>query len=260
MKKKILAIQADPLSSINIKTDTTFLLALEAQKLSFKIYWYETKNLSYENGKVYVDAKEVIFFKNKKKYYEKIIRYDKKNKFFVIDNEIISPNNTLKKNINSIYKFNKLKDKSIIEISPSGEECLKKLSSVLLKYNGLLILIDYGSFVNKGHSTIQSVKNHKKTNLFENIGEQDITYMIDFSYYKRLFESLTLKAYGPFTQKDFLKSIGINELKDKLIKKTPENKTANIESGLKRLIDNNEMGNLFKVLIVSSEKLENYEK
>ena len=51
MKKKILAIQADPLSSINIKTDTTFLLALEAQKLSFKIYWYETKNLSYENFK-----------------------------------------------------------------------------------------------------------------------------------------------------------------------------------------------------------------
>ncbi len=182
------------------------------------------------------------------------------SKFFVIDNEIISPNNTLKKNINSIYKFNKLKDKSIIEISPSGEEYLKKLSSVLLKYNGLLILIDYGSFVNKGHSTIQSVKNHKKTNLFENIGEQDITYMIDFSYYKRLFESLTLKVYGPFTQKDFLKSIGINELKDKLIKKTPENKTANIESGLKRLIDNNEMGKLFKVLIVSSEKLENYEK
>ena len=73
MKKKILAIQADPLSSINIKTDTTFLLALEAQKLSFKIYWYETKNLSYENSKVFVDAKEVIFFKNKKKYY-KIIK------------------------------------------------------------------------------------------------------------------------------------------------------------------------------------------
>ena len=29
---KIVAIQADALSSINVKTDTTFLIALEAQK------------------------------------------------------------------------------------------------------------------------------------------------------------------------------------------------------------------------------------
>ena len=33
--KKIIAIQADPIEKINIKTDTTFLLALEAQRSSF---------------------------------------------------------------------------------------------------------------------------------------------------------------------------------------------------------------------------------
>ena len=36
-KNKIVAIQADPLDSINIKTDTTLLLALEAQKRGFRI-------------------------------------------------------------------------------------------------------------------------------------------------------------------------------------------------------------------------------
>ena len=37
MSKKFLAIQADPIETININTDTTFLLALEAQKRFSKI-------------------------------------------------------------------------------------------------------------------------------------------------------------------------------------------------------------------------------
>ena len=51
-KKKIIAIQADSLNSINIKTDTTFLLALEAQKRGNKIYSYKTKDLNIIKGKV----------------------------------------------------------------------------------------------------------------------------------------------------------------------------------------------------------------
>ena len=40
---KIVAIQGDSLNSINRKTDTTLLLALEAQRRGYKIYYYETK-------------------------------------------------------------------------------------------------------------------------------------------------------------------------------------------------------------------------
>tara|TARA_Y100000817_G_scaffold12665_1_gene9773 strand:+ start:1953 stop:2888 length:936 start_codon:yes stop_codon:yes gene_type:complete len=78
MSKKFLAIQADPIETININTDTTFLLALEAQKRFSKIYWYETKDLSFIKGKVYAEAKEVIFFQNKKKYFKvlKITKID----------------------------------------------------------------------------------------------------------------------------------------------------------------------------------------
>jgi len=45
MKKinKIVAIQGDPLHLINRKTDTTLLLALEAQKRNYKIFYYQTK-------------------------------------------------------------------------------------------------------------------------------------------------------------------------------------------------------------------------
>ena len=72
--QKSIAIQANSLDSINVETDTTLLLALEAQKRSYQIYWYETKDLSLIKGKVYAQAKKVFFFENRKKYF-KILKY-----------------------------------------------------------------------------------------------------------------------------------------------------------------------------------------
>jgi len=71
MKKhnKIIAIQGDPIQSINRKTDTTLLLALEAQRRNYKIYYYETKNLTFFRNKIYALSKEVKFYENKKKFY-----------------------------------------------------------------------------------------------------------------------------------------------------------------------------------------------
>ncbi len=72
--QKIIAIQANSVDLINIETDTTLQLALEAQKRSCQIYWYETKDLSLIKGKVYAKAKKVIFFENRKKYF-KILKF-----------------------------------------------------------------------------------------------------------------------------------------------------------------------------------------
>ena len=71
MKKnnKIVAIQGDALQTMNPKTDTTLLLALEAQKRNYKIYYYETKNLTFLNNDVYALSKEVEFKEDKKNFY-----------------------------------------------------------------------------------------------------------------------------------------------------------------------------------------------
>ena len=75
---KIVAIQADALSSINVLTDTTLLLALEAQKKFYKIYWYETKDLSLIKGNVFVKAK-LVKFSDKEKIFYKISQTIKLN-------------------------------------------------------------------------------------------------------------------------------------------------------------------------------------
>ena len=70
--KKIIAIQADKINSINIKTDTTFQLALEAQNRGYRIFWYEIKDLNLLNKRVIAKADQVKFLDNSKNYFKKI--------------------------------------------------------------------------------------------------------------------------------------------------------------------------------------------
>ena len=59
MKKisKIVAIQGDSLHLLNKKTDTTLLLAAEAKRRNYKIYYYQTKDLTFANNKVFAFCK-----------------------------------------------------------------------------------------------------------------------------------------------------------------------------------------------------------
>ena len=82
---KIVAIQADPIEEINPKTDTTLLLALEAQKRKHRIYWFESKDLSFINSKLFAEVKELRLLSNHKKYF-KIIR---KKKFNLSSSKVI---------------------------------------------------------------------------------------------------------------------------------------------------------------------------
>ena len=66
MKKKILIIQGSSLKKINIKTDTSFFLGLEAQRRRYQIYYYEPKDLSFVNGKVTALCSKVKFEDNLK--------------------------------------------------------------------------------------------------------------------------------------------------------------------------------------------------
>ena len=65
--KKILAIQSDNFNSINIDTDTTLALALEAQNRNFKIFWYEDKKLSIFNSSLFAKGHEIKINIHKKK-------------------------------------------------------------------------------------------------------------------------------------------------------------------------------------------------
>ena len=85
MKKKILAIQGSSLKKINIRTDTTFFLGLEAQKRNYDIYYYEPKDLSFVDGKVIARCSKVKFQNN----FKKPVKISKKFIFNLIKAKLI---------------------------------------------------------------------------------------------------------------------------------------------------------------------------
>ena len=135
MKKKILAIQGSSLKKINIKTDTTFFLALEAQKRNYDIYYFEPEDLSFINGEVSVKCLHVKFIKNKNQYY-KIL---KKCKFNLSDAKVLLIRNEPPFNqqyINTTFILEHIAKKvKIINDPKSLREVPEKLFSInLIKY------------------------------------------------------------------------------------------------------------------------------
>jgi len=86
MKKHFkIAIQMDPLESINIKADSTYILALEAQKRGHRLFHYLPENLIYENGRVFALGNVFKLFPNKKTFFKKF----KTQKIFLDDYDIV---------------------------------------------------------------------------------------------------------------------------------------------------------------------------
>ncbi len=86
MKKHFkIAIQMDPLESINIKADSTYILALEAQKRGYRLFHYLPENLIYENGRVFALGNVFKLFPNKKTFFKK----SKTQKIFLDDYDVV---------------------------------------------------------------------------------------------------------------------------------------------------------------------------
>jgi len=59
-----ISVQMDPIELVDIKADTTFALTLEAYRRGHELFYYNPKNLSYYNGKVYAKGQTIINIKD----------------------------------------------------------------------------------------------------------------------------------------------------------------------------------------------------
>ena len=61
MINNIVAVQGDDLRKINLKSDTSIFLAYEAQNKNYKNFYYQPKDLSVINNKVFAYGNFVKF-------------------------------------------------------------------------------------------------------------------------------------------------------------------------------------------------------
>ena len=152
------------------------------------------------------------------------------------------------KTIKELKKFNLIKNQSFIEFPKQGFKELDLVTSSIKKLNGGLLLIDYGFLKQESNNTLQSIKKHKKNMVFDNVGDADITSLVNFSLLKAYFKKKKLKTNNIVTQEFFLKKMGIIDRAEIISKKMNFKDKSEIYYRLQRLLGPKQMGELFKVI------------
>ncbi len=183
------------------------------------------------------------FHKRSGKWYEKYINFDHKDKRFFFQNYEIQDQKTL-----SLLKPIR---ENFLEFSQTRENYFDEICKYIYKNRGVIILIDYGYYENNNGFTLQSVFNHRNSNIFDNIGKQDITALVDFKRFIKIAKKNNLNIINYSTQSKFLISNGIKQRKEIIEKNCSVHDKEIIQSGYQRLIDNDKMGSKFKVMVIS---------
>ena len=186
------------------------------------------------------------FIRLENEWFERFVGIkDRKNPFF-FDKKIDMKK--FEKKIN--YKISN--NQNFIEYSNIGINYLKKISKIIKKNQGGILIIDYGYFDDKMKNTLQAISNHNYSNILRNIGNSDITHNINFNLFKKIIKKIGGLSESTTNQKKFLIKMGIKQRAEIISKNLPFSKKADIFFRLKRLIDENQMGDHFKVMFIKN--------
>lgn len=134
---------------------------------------------------------------------------------------------------------------AIKEISPASIHFMAQLSLKIRDCKGAALLIDYGYDEAVTGDTLQAVKEHGFAPVLEDIGNADLTALVDFVMMAKVSQ---VPVKGPINQGAFLRNLGIQMRFDKLKANATPQQVMELQSGMVRLIADDQMGVLFKVL------------
>ena len=187
------------------------------------------------------------YFKKKKNWYERFVELNNPSGVNFKEKRI-----NIKK-IEKVLKFKISEKQNIIEYSPNTFKYLKNILKIIDRKHGGILIIDYGYLGSKMHNTLQSVKNHKYSNVLENIGDSDITYNISFDLLRKFTSQFNNLNSIITNQKKFLTSMGIVQRAEIISKNISFSKKADLFYRVRRLIDQKQMGELFKVMLIKNK-------
>jgi NADH dehydrogenase [ubiquinone] 1 alpha subcomplex assembly factor 7 len=229
--------------------ESKFLQKIQKKKIDKDAKWINNFNE--------IKKGPVIFFGNE--FFDAIpVKQFKKVKESLFEkNYTLSKNFKIKKvfkkasisNKKIIKSYKTLKKLKFIEFPKLGFDELKKITKKISKLKGCILLIDYGYLRPNNQNTLQSVMNHKKNNIFSNLGSADITAHVNFALLSEFFSKNKLKTKNLVTQKKFLENMGIFERAKILAKRMKFSEQSDLFLRIQRLLSPRYMGQLFKVIL-----------
>ncbi len=238
--------------------ESKYLQKIQKKKVCRDVKWINNFNKIKKGpviffGNEFFDAIPIKQFKKiKNSLYEKNYTLDKNLRIRQIFKKASVSNEKI---INSYKTLKKLK---FIEFPKLGFHELRKITKKIAKLKGCILLIDYGYLKPNNQNTLQSVINHKKNYLFNNLGSADITAHVNFKLLNEFFSKNNLKTKNLITQKEFLEKMGIVERAKILAKKMRFADQTDLYLRMQRLLSPKYMGELFKVILAYKFKNNNF--
>jgi NADH dehydrogenase [ubiquinone] 1 alpha subcomplex assembly factor 7 len=122
----------------------------------------------------------------------------------------------------------------------------------LSRHPGAALIIDYGHLTSAPGDTLQAMRTHGFVDVTERPGEVDLTSHVDFQALGRALKEGGAAVHRPMTQRDFLLAMGLEQRFELLERRADAIVTSTLRRQMARLADENQMGNLFKVLAATS--------
>ena len=146
---------------------------------------------------------------------------------------------------------------TIFEVAPARDAVMAAISGHIRTHGGTAVILDYGHMATSLGDTLQAVRDHQFDPPLKHPGEADITSHVDFEQLARRAVAEGLQINGLTYQGDFLLALGLAERAAALGRDKDAETQENIRADAERLAGSGEgkMGELFKVLVVSSPKV-----
>ncbi len=188
------------------------------------------------------------FLKKEKKWYERHVNFTNNKKLEYLDIPFDMPK--FEKQI----KFKISHKQTFVEYSPLTTKYLETIINKIKINNGGILIIDYAYLEKEMRNTLQAVSKHKYCNILKSFRNSDITYNLSFNLINKIIKKLGPCSSVSTTQKKFLTKLGILNRAEILSKNMAFSKKADIYFRVKRLIDESQMGHLFKVMFITNHK------
>ena len=140
---------------------------------------------------------------------------------------------------------------AIVEVSQARTNMISHIADAIGVAGGAALIIDYGPVKSATGDSLQAVKDHRYHQVLADVGDADLTSHVDFAELALNAEASGATVFGPVSQGEFLRSLGIEIRAKQLAADKSPRQTGEILAALKRLIDDSEMGSLFKVLAIA---------
>lgn len=187
------------------------------------------------------------YIKTEKGWSERFIALDDEDNFIFTDKPSFD--------LPDIYNEAKIGD--IVETCPAAEVIMSEIASHIEMADGAALVIDYGYGGQKFGDSLQAMKNHQYSDIFENIGSSDLTAHVNFDALQSAASQYNVNNYKLISQRDFLVNLGIELRMQSLLKSASDGQKDEIISACERLIDPKDMGSLFKVMTITNANMTN---